>query len=106
MDLHFQHGNFAVLAYFSWRTAQWTDAPLNKWLRKTSLTQPVPPVLRRRPEPTLTPPVPPRRSCRPEAERVSQIAEQNGDKQFLMVDKAHGEIILFGTPRRYSAARH
>jgi hypothetical protein len=31
----------------------------------------------------------------PEAERVSQIATLNGDKQFLMVDKAHGEIILF-----------
>ena len=30
-----------------------------------------------------------------EAARVSQIAEQNGDKQFLMVDKALGEIILF-----------
>jgi hypothetical protein len=30
-----------------------------------------------------------------EAARVSQVAEQNGDKQFLMVDKALGEIILF-----------
>jgi hypothetical protein len=35
----------------------------------------------------------------PEAERVSQIAEQNGDKQFVMVDKAHGQIILFENAR-------
>jgi hypothetical protein len=30
-----------------------------------------------------------------EAARVSQVAGQNGDKQFLMVDKVHGEVILF-----------
>jgi hypothetical protein len=30
-----------------------------------------------------------------QAEQVSQIAERNGDKDFLMVDKAHGEVILF-----------
>jgi hypothetical protein len=34
-----------------------------------------------------------------EAERVSQIAEQNGEKKFLMVDKVHGEIILFENAR-------
>ncbi len=31
----------------------------------------------------------------PEAERVSQIAVQNGDRDFIMVDKANGELILF-----------
>jgi hypothetical protein len=31
----------------------------------------------------------------PQAEQVRQIAEQNGDKTFLMLDKARGEIILF-----------
>jgi hypothetical protein len=31
----------------------------------------------------------------PEAERVSEIARENGDKDFLMVDKARGEVILF-----------
>jgi hypothetical protein len=30
-----------------------------------------------------------------EAQRVSQIAVQNGDNEFLMVDKIHGAIILF-----------
>lgn len=30
----------------------------------------------------------------PQAERVSQIAESNGDKVFLMVDKARGELYL------------
>ncbi len=40
--------------------------------------------------PLTSPPV-----LSPEAERVSQIALQNGDRQFLMVDKAQGEIILF-----------
>lgn len=30
-----------------------------------------------------------------EADQVSQIAVRNGDKRFLMVDKAQGEIILF-----------
>jgi hypothetical protein len=40
----------------------------------------------------------------PEAERVSRIAVQNGDKEFIMVDKAQGELILFrnGKPT-YSA---
>jgi len=31
----------------------------------------------------------------PAAWRVSQIASRNGDRQFVMVDKAHGRIILF-----------
>jgi hypothetical protein len=31
----------------------------------------------------------------PAAWRVSQIASRNGDRQFVMVDKAHGKIILF-----------
>jgi hypothetical protein len=31
----------------------------------------------------------------PAAWRVSQIASRNGDRQFVMVDKAHGKIFLF-----------
>ncbi len=35
----------------------------------------------------------------PQAEQVSQIAKANGDKEFLMIDKARGEIILFQDDR-------
>jgi hypothetical protein len=31
----------------------------------------------------------------PMAQRVSQIADQNGERRFLLIDKAHGRIILF-----------
>jgi hypothetical protein len=41
-----------------------------------------------------------------EAQRVSQIAERNGDRDFLMLDKAHGKIIAFqqGRPTFSGAA--
>ena len=41
-----------------------------------------------------------------EALRVSQIAERNGDRDFLMLDKAHGQIIAFqqGRPTFSGAA--
>jgi hypothetical protein len=41
-----------------------------------------------------------------EALRVSQIAEQNGERDFLMLDKAHGQIIAFqnGRPNFSGAA--
>jgi len=35
----------------------------------------------------------------PEAQRVSQIAERNGDRDFLMLDKARGQIIAFQNGR-------
>jgi hypothetical protein len=35
----------------------------------------------------------------PAALRVSRIADRNGDRDFLMVDKVHGKIILFGNGR-------
>jgi hypothetical protein len=44
--------------------------------------------------PLASPPV-----LSPVAEHVSQIAVQNGDQQFLMVDKIQGEIILFENGR-------
>jgi hypothetical protein len=42
----------------------------------------------------------------PEALRVSQIAERNGDRDYLMLDKAHGKIIAFqqGRPTFTGAA--
>lgn len=41
-----------------------------------------------------------------EARRVSQIANRNGDRDFLMLDKTHGEIIVFegGRPTFSGAA--
>ena len=36
-----------------------------------------------------------RRELSPQENQVRQIAERNGDKEYLMVDKALGEIILF-----------
>jgi hypothetical protein len=42
----------------------------------------------------------------PEARRVSQIAERNGDRNYIMLDKAHGRIIAFerGRPTFSGAA--
>ncbi len=42
----------------------------------------------------------------PEARDVSQIAARNGDRDFLMLDKAHGKIIMFenGAPTFSGAA--
>lgn len=42
----------------------------------------------------------------PEARRVSQIAGRNGDRDFLMLDKAHGKIFVFehGRPTFSGAA--
>ena len=40
-----------------------------------------------------------------EAQRVSQIAERNGDHDFLMLDKAHGKIIAFQQGRPTFRAR-
>src|SRR5271165_6622221 len=42
----------------------------------------------------------------PEARQVSQIAYRNGDRDFLMLDKAHGKIIVFenGAPTFSGAA--
>jgi hypothetical protein len=42
----------------------------------------------------------------PQARRVSEIAERSGDKEFLLVDKARGEIFLFenGKPTVSGAA--
>jgi hypothetical protein len=35
----------------------------------------------------------------PEAWRVSQIADRNGDRNFLMLDKTHGKIVVFQNGR-------
>ncbi|HEX3990693.1 MAG TPA: L,D-transpeptidase [Acetobacteraceae bacterium] len=61
----------------------------------TSLTQPVSTSAPKAPAQTEMPPLSSPPMLSPEAERVGQIALQNGDQQFLMVDKARGEIILF-----------
>jgi hypothetical protein len=42
----------------------------------------------------------------PQEQQASQIAAQNGDREFLMVDKVHGKIVLFenGSPVFTAAA--
>jgi L,D-transpeptidase catalytic domain len=55
------------------------DAPIGNDVRSAGVQAPI------SPQPVLS----------SQAEQVSRIAERNGDKDFLMVDKARGEIILF-----------
>jgi hypothetical protein len=66
--------------------AQGTQSPHTGAIAATTRQDKRPPDL----QPPLPDPVP-----SPQAERVSQIAERNGDKNFLLVDKARGEIFLF-----------
>ena len=66
---------------------------------QTSLTQPVSTGAPSSQTQTGVPPPASPPVLSPEAERVSQIAQKNGDKRFLMVDKAQGEIILFENGR-------